>query len=243
MLRGFSAYCRRGSLLALAVLVSAALIWSAPAWSQTDTGPKGISVSGQGEVLATPDIARVSLGVMTQDKDAAKAAAENAGMARKIVEALTRAGVAMKDVQTLQYSVQPVYDYKQSPPKLTGYQVSNVVRATVRDLTKVGDIIDRSIAAGANNVQGVSFEVEKDELLRKEALTLAAKAALEKARVIAGALGVKLGRLTAATESVARPIYPVMYARAEAAPSPETPVLPGQVTVTANVSLVYDIAQ
>lgn len=214
-----------------------------PAVAQ-DVTAKGISVSGQGEISATPDMARLSLGVTTQDKDAGKAGSENARLSGKIMDAITAAGIAKKDIQTSQYSVQAVFDYKQSPPKLTGYQASNVVTAKIRDLKKVGEIIDQSIAAGANNVQGVTFELENDSPVRDEALKAAAKEASNKAHIIADALGVKLGGLRAASENVARPIYPMAYARMEAAaPAPETPISPGQLTVTATVNLIYEIAQ
>jgi uncharacterized protein len=236
-------YSRLPQLVLAFAIAAAVTATSSMGWAQ-DTSPKGISVTGQGEVSASPDMARLSLGVTTQDKDAAKAVSENAKLSQKIIGAIAGAGIARKDIQTSQYSLQAMFDYKQSPPKLTGYQASNVVSVTIRDLSKVGNIIDQSIAAGANNVQGVSFEIENDSVLRDDALKQAAKAASTKAHVIAEALGVKLGGLRAANENVARPSYPIAHARMEAAaPAPETPVLPGQITITATVSLVYDIAQ
>jgi uncharacterized protein len=223
------------------LLASALLVLAVSSISAQETTPKGITVSGQGEVFAAPDIARISVGVTTEDKDAARAAAANAKLAQKTVESLLGAGIAKKDVQTSQFSVQPVLDYKVSPPRVTGYQVSNVVRATVRDLSRVGDAIDRSIAAGANNVQGISFEIENDSALRDQALKQAVKAASDKAKVLADALGVNLVSVIAASESVGRPIYPMMMARSEIAGAPQTPVLPGQVSVTASVTVVYNI--
>jgi uncharacterized protein len=209
-----------------------------------DTTLKGISVTGQGEISASPDMARVGLGVVTEDKDAAKAASENAKLSQKIIDAISAAGIVRKDIQTAQYAVQALFDYKQSPPKLTGYQASNSVSVTIRDLHKVGSIIDQSMAAGGNNVQAVSFEVENDSVLRDEALKQAAKMAANKAHVIAEALGVKLGPLKAASENVERPPYPMVAARLEATNQVSTtPILPGQITVRATVNLVYDISQ
>jgi uncharacterized protein len=227
-------------MVVFGLLVFAAMLLPIPSAAQ-DTGPKGISVSGNAEVSGTPDIARLSIGVVTEDKNAAKAATDNARQAQKIIDALLGAGIAKKDIQTSQYSVQPTYDYKEQPARLTGYQVSNNVRANIRDLKKVGDVIDRAIAGGANNIQGISFEMENDNALRNQALKQAAAMASEKAGIIAEALGVKLGPLMSASESVGRPIYPMMLARAEPMAAPETPVLPGQVTVTATVNLIYGI--
>lgn len=222
------------------VIVAMVALFASAAWSE-ETGPVGITVSGQGEAYAVPDIARISAGVMTQDKDAAKAAAENAKLARKIVDAIMSVGVAKKDIQTSLYSVQPMYEHNISAKKLTGYQVSNIVKVTVKDLRKAGDVIDKAIAAGANNVQGPSFELDNDAALRDKALAAAVKAAANKAKVIAGALGVRLGSVRAVSESVGRPIYPMMLVRADVAGAPETPALPGQLAVTATVTLVYNI--
>ena len=203
--------------------------------------PKGISVSGQGHAFAAPDIARVSVGVLTESKDAAQATSENAAKTQKVMDTLLSAGVAKNDIQTTQYSLQALYDYKVSPPRLRGYQVSNAVRVTVRDIKKTGDMIDRSIGAGANNVQGISFEMADDTEQRNQALAKAAQEAAAKAAVLAKALNVTLGRIQSASESVSRPVYP-MFARAEmAAAAPPTPVAPGEIEITANVTLVYEI--
>ncbi|MDO8682714.1 MAG: SIMPL domain-containing protein [Armatimonadota bacterium] len=229
----------------LSLITTAALLYicATPAQCQDTSGPRGITVSGQGEVFAAPDIARINIGVATRNKDAKKAAEENAAKAQRIIQALQNAGIAKKDIQTTQYSVEAMFDYKVQPPRLTGYQVSNMVRVVVRDIKKTGDIIDRSIAAGANSIQGVSFEVENDTQLRNDALIKAIQEAKAKASLIAQTLSVRLGGLIAVNESVGGPIYPIAYARVAAAEAAPTPILPGEVRVTASVSLTYDIAR
>ena len=234
------------SFSTILITVAALAILSAPPSQAQVQEPRGISVSGQGEVSAVPDIARISIGVTTDDRDAAKAASENAEKASQVVQTLLAAGIAKKDLQTSQYSLQQMYDYKISPPKPTGFQASNVIRVTVRDLSKVGMVIDKTTAVGANTIQGISFDIDDDSAYRDQALARAVKAAASKAKIIADNLKVSLGRVLFVSESVGGPVYP-MYksdmARGMAAGAPETPTMAGEIKITATVSIVFDIKQ
>jgi hypothetical protein len=205
--------------------------------------PVGITVTGYAEVKAKPDVAYVSLGVSTENKDAGRAAQENAGRTDAVIAALAKSGVAKPDIETQHYSVQPNYDYKKSPATLVGYTVSNIVRVTVRDLTKVGTTIDAALAAGANNVQGVQFSLEKSEQVKQQALVEAVKNAEAKAKLIADAIGRRLGHVVSVAESgasIPRPLeFGVMAKYAEAAPP--TPIIPGEIETSASVTVVYAI--
>lgn len=202
--------------------------------------PSGITVTGNAEITARPDIATVTLGVVTEASEAEKAVQENARVANAVVDAVVKAGIAKRDIETSYYSVVPVMDYQKVPPVTTGYRVTNTVRVKVRDLTKVGSLIDTAISAGANNVQGVGFDIEDPSSVRKEALIQALKKAEADAKLIADTLGVKLGRVVSVSEAGPAIIKPTEYgiARAEATP---TPIIPGQVHVTASVTVVYSI--
>ncbi len=204
---------------------------------------EGITALGHGEVKVKPDIALVTLTVTTQSSDQALAVRENAVRTTATLAALRGAGIADKDIQTQSYTVQPQYDYKPSPPVLTGYQVQNSVQATVRDLTKVGLVIDKATAKGVGaEVGGVSFDLSDRAASQSAALSLAVKSAKLKAGVMADAAGVGLGRLLTMTEGGSAPIVrPMMAMRALAAPggAPETPINEQQIVVTADVTLVY----
>lgn len=203
-----------------------------------------LTVTGDGEVQGKPDIAYVTVGVQTEDKDAAKAAALNATANAAVIAAILKTGVAKADMQTVNYSVSPIAEYKNNVAKTVGYRVSNDVRVKVRDLAKVGAVVDAALAAGANAFQGVSFAIDNDSPLRKEALAKAAKDAEQKADVLADALGFHLSNwpLSVTEGGSMPPPMPIMLgaARAEMAPAPTT-ILPGEMRVTARVTVVYGI--
>lgn len=204
---------------------------------------EGITAHGHGEVKVKPDIALLTIAVTTQSKNQADAVAQNSVRTTAVLKALKDAGIADKDIQTLSYTVQPQYDYNAKPPALKGYQVDNTVQATVRDLTRVGLVIDKTTAAGASQISNVSFDLSDRSKAESEALALAVAGARRKAGVMAQAAGVDLGRLLTLTEGTdAGPVRPVFAGamRSMAADSaPVTPIADQQITVTADATLVY----
>ena len=159
----------------------------------------------------------------------------------KVVDALKKLGIADKDIQTTTISLQPVYDYSTNtnPPRLTGYQLNNAVAVTVRDLDKVGDAIDGSLAAGATTFDGVTFRVEDPAKAEQQAREAAMAQAKSKAETLAKGAGVAIGGVASISETASPVPYPVYYARdaaGVAAPdkSTPTPVETGtnEVTVT-----------
>lgn len=203
--------------------------------------PSGITVTGTGEIMADPDIANVSLGVQTRNTEAAAAARENAERTTAVINALRTAGIAENDIETTRYTVQPVYDYRATPPTLIAFEVSNIVRVRLRNIDRIGAIIDTAIAAGANNVQGVSFTLENDAEVRNRALIAAISDAQVKARTIAEQLNVRLGLVIAATETsppIGIPRAQVAFADAG---MPETPISPQQITVRTDIQITYAI--
>lgn len=222
------------------VLSAFFLCMAAVTFGIADEQPKGITVTATGEVKAKPDIAYVTLGVITQSAEAATAAEENANKTTAVIAALSEAGIRQPDIETTGYSVSPVMDYRKSPAVTVGYNVSNQVRITIRDLTRIGSLIDIAINAGANNVQNVVFSVENDSTIQRKALTEAVFQAQIKARTMAEAAGVKLGKVIAISEAggyIPRP----MLATAAKMESATTPIIPGELTATASVTIVYAI--
>jgi len=209
--------------------------------------PTGISVSGMGEVRVKPDIARLNLGVQTQDKDPQRASQQNAALAQAVIAAIRGAGIAERDIQTAGFSIAPQYDYNPRPntnepqqPVLTGYQVSNEVRVTVRRVEDAGRVLDAGIRAGANTASGLSFDIQNRDEARDAALRLAVADGARKARVMATAAGLGPIRLLSLAEGAAdspRPIF--AYERAAVANSAQTPVSAGEIVVSASVTANY----
>jgi len=212
----------------------------------------GIVVQGSGEVNVRPDLARISLGVQNQATDSTAAAQTNADRTAKVIDAVKRAGVAERDIQTSNYSIYPQYENRPRPNPtqpgqfeqvLTGYQVSNTVRVTVRKIVDTGRVLDAAVKAGANVAQGIQFDLDVPTAAkaREEALGLAVADALRKARVIAQAAGVPQITLVAVVENGApgpiRPVYEGMAMMKTA--DANTPVQPGENTVMASVTVRY----
>ena len=207
---------------------------------------KGITAQGHGEVKVKPDIALVTITVTTQSTNQAEAVSQNAEKSTTVLAALRDAGIVEKDIETQSYTVQPQYDYNVSPAVRTGYQVQNSVQATVRDLTKVGLVIDKTTAGGASEIGGVTFDLSDKGAAESAALSQAVASAKQKADVMASAAGVGLGRLLTMTEGsaepVVRPVY-AMRAMAPAAQSPATPINDQQITVDADATLIYAMGE
>jgi len=160
---------------------------------------------------------------------------------QQVTQALRRLTIPEADIQTVQFSLQPVFEYpREGTPRLTGYEATNLVKVTVRDLTRVGAVIDAAVQAGANVVQDVAFALRDEAEVRATALTRAIQDARSKAQVMARALNVNLGRVINATETTAPIVFPPV-ARAEAGAGGVPPISPGQIEVQATVNVVYAI--
>lgn len=213
----------------------------------TATQERTIRVEGQGEVKVSPDEAFIDLAVETRAPSAQAAAEANAKKMDKVIAALVQAGVVRKDLETRNYSVAMEYEppvHGAEAPKPRGYQVNNTVQVHVRDLTKVGPLLDTALKAGANRVDSVRFGLSKPETGRDGALRDAVARARQSAQVLATALGVKLGPVLDAS-TITEPIRPMPLARfamanAESA-DVTTPIQPQEQTVQATVTLIYAI--
>jgi len=197
-----------------------------------------ISVSGQGQVAVTPDMATVTFGVESSGTDLVATQGDNATRTQAAIDKLKGRGINPKDLQTTGYNVQPQYDKDQ---KLTGYRVTNTVRATVRDLSKLGATIDAAVGAGANRVSGISFDVANKAEALKGARGAAVADARQKAELYAQLTNTTLGGVLTLSETVATPEYRAAQPAAAAAPAATTPIEAGQGSITITVSVVYEI--
>ncbi len=232
-------------ILALAILAGPMLTGSPRSALAADptTNEHVISVTGTGKVSVKPDVADVRLGVQVQ-RDTAKAAREAAAQAMNaVIAALKGLGIADEDIQTSWIDVSPVYDYGSNSPRITGYQVTNIVSVHVRDINQVGDVIDSSIAAGATTVNGVSFDVSDRTAAENQAREAAVNDARSHADALASAAGVTITGVQTISETsytTPWPYYGVADAvKGEPAPSAPTPVQPGTQDITITVSVSY----
>ena len=202
------------------------------------------NLSAYGETRVAPDMATINLGVMTEAKTAAEALAANATRMNAVIASLKKGGIADKDIQTSNLNVAPQYRYVQNEaPVLTGYQVSNQVTVTVRDLKKLGGAVDATVSAGANQVNGISFGLADPTAAENAAREAAVKALTAKADLYARATGYRISRLVNLSEgggySPQPPMpMPMMAARAQFKDS--TPVSAGELNVRIDITGLYE---
>jgi uncharacterized protein YggE len=200
---------------------------------------KLITVTGDANVAVAPDTALMRIGVTSQGKTAHEASAANSKQMTSVLAAIRDTGIPDRDVQTSRLSLQPQYDpNKSGTARLTGFQVTNQVTIKVRDTDKLPAILDRAIAAGANEMSGIEFVVSEQSKLLDQARDDAVADARRKAELYAKAAGVKLGRVLAIVEEGSSPPpRPVMQAMRAGA----VPVSPGEQNLRASVTVSYEI--
>lgn len=229
----------------LAALALPALAATAATAQDAPPRPR-IVVSGQGESALRPDMAVLTLGVMRQ-ADTARAAldAANAAMA-EVTAAMKAEGIEERDLQTSNFAISPVYAYPSSdqpgqPPKITGYEVNNTLSVRLRDIAKVGAVLDKAVTLGVNQGGGIAFTNDDPSAALTEARIDAVKQASAKARTLAGAAGVKLGKVIEITEQsyAPQPMAFAMKAR-DAAPA-SVPVEAGENAYRVDVNVTFEL--
>lgn len=234
---------------ALALLAMLAL--SAPAAAHVQPAPLSadatlLSVSAQAEASRAPDIATVSAGVVTQAADGNAAMRQNAELMNKVLAAIRAAGVADKDVQTSGIHLSPQYHYQENqPPRISGYQASNTVSVKLRDVARMGQVLDALAASGANQIRGPSFGLDDPEPLYDQARLQALEQARARAQTYARALGMKVRRVVSISEGGGgiHPPMPVVMARAADAAYESTPVAAGETSVSVSLDVVFELGR
>ena len=225
-------------------LVAGAMAATALAADDAQPQVPTMTVTGDAEVMADPDRAQIRLGATAQADTAAKAQQQVSKVVTDAIAALTELGIEKKDLQTARVQLSPVYANRRpreddGEPRIVGYRASNLVSVRVKDLSKIGDVIDAGVKAGANEVQSLSFELSDDTAARQEALGKAVEAARAKAEAMAAALKVRLAAIHRVREDQVN-VRPVDWAYAGVAMErAATPVQPGQITVRASVTIEY----
>lgn len=203
-----------------------------------------MTVTGAGQITLTPDIAYVYIGVRTEDENVGQAVADNNRKAQAVMDALERAGVATKDIRTTNFNLWPSDQYDEKGGKTgTIYVVENTVYVTVRDLPKLGELLETAIQSGANNINGIQFDVAERMEAIANARIAAVEDALKQAEEIASAAGVQLGAVQTISYYETTPLAQD-YGKGGGGVvrlNVEVPVSPGQLQITTTVDIVYEL--
>lgn len=209
-----------------------------------------ISVSGEGRSGVAPDMAVLSFSVVSDAKTAREALDANNKSMTDVLKALKDAGIAERDLQTSGFAINPQYQYPDNsdggnkPPVLTGYQVANSLTIRVRDLPKLGSIIDQAVTLGVNQGGSIFFTNDKPEAALTEARRAAVADAMEKAKVLSQAAGVSLGRVVEISENSRAPEpVPMMRAMSKEYAADAVPVAAGENTYNVSVNVTFAIKQ
>lgn len=201
-----------------------------------------ITVSGRGEVEIETDLAVVNIGVEVTKLKAKEAFDENSKIMNRVRQALKRMGIDKKDIKTIRFSLNPQYEYHSGLRKFVGYEMSHTFQVKIRKLSITPDVLDKATEAGANNVGGISFTIDNPGKYESKARKRAVKNGQAKARELAEASGVKLGKVVNISEGGYRPIersdLPKTFSRGAEPP----PIEPGQLKIQVRVTLQYEIS-
>lgn len=236
----------RRAPVALALLLG--LTAPLPAQSQAageTPPPPAIIVSGEGRIEAAPDMASLRVGVVAQEDSPGAALAAASDATRAMLERMTAAGIATRDLQTSDLTLNPVwrYDRERDEQRLVGFEASNLVTVRVRDLALLGRVLDEAVTVGANRFDGLQFGLSEAQALTDEARRRAVTDALRKARLYAEAAGVSLGPvLRIVEEGASAPMPPNLRGPAMAMDA-AVPVAEGELEIAARVTLHFGAAE
>ncbi len=244
---------RRTALAPLLLSLSLALGASMTANAQTVPAVVAsdatlLNISAQAEAKRVPDVATLSAGVVTQAVDGNTAMRENAVQMDKVMAAIKAAGIAERDIQTSGINLSPQYRYADNEaPRITGYQANNTVSLKVRDITKLGKVLDSLAAQGANQINGPSFEIDQPEPVYDEARLAALKKAQARAETYAKSLGLRVRRIVSISEGNQGGFRPMpmmaMAAGRSAKAEMDTAVSPGESSVSVSLDVVFELGR
>jgi uncharacterized protein YggE len=209
----------------------------APASSLT----RSISVTGTGRSDMAPDIAILSLGVTNSGATGREALDANSKAMTAVLEGLKTLGFGVTDIQTTGLSLNSNFDYSTTPPKVLGYQATNGVTLKVKDLTKLGEILDAAVTNGANQINWLTFDVADKTAAMNDARTKAIQDARAKAELMAGAAGASVGRVLSISEGYMSSPAPAMAQTMRSDAAAPVPIAAGQVGLEAQISVVFEL--
>lgn len=232
------------ALSGILLIASLAACSTTPVQVSTSPNMPLLSASGTGEVYIAPDVAYINVGVHTQADTVSAALADNNTQAQNISDTLTGMGIDKKDIQTTNFTVYPMSNYgPDGTITSTYYSVDNTVYVTVRDLNKLGELLDAVVASGANTINGINFDILDKDAAVAQARDLAIQNAKAEAAAIAKSADITLGNLQSISISTNSYPTPVYYGKGGAAyeTAASVPVSAGQLSITVSAYLTYEI--
>jgi uncharacterized protein YggE len=202
-----------------------------------------IQVTGEGSVKGEPDAASFYVGVTTKASTARKSQKDNADEMNKVIGQLKKSGIEKKNIKTTRYNIHPEYEYKNRVRTFKGYKTIHNLTVTLHKIEKLGEILDAVVSAGSNDVSGIRFFIEDPSELENQARAEAVRKGKDKAKVLAEAAGVKVGKLISIQETLSRggPIYGVAQMAAAEGVRTDTPIEKGELEIIARVHMRYAI--
>lgn len=199
-----------------------------------------MTVYGKGSIKVKPDAAMASIGVTTENKDLKVAQAANSEKANKVLDMLRKMGISENDIKTESYTINLEYDYIEGKQVFRTYKVTNIFRVILRDLSKVGEVIDAAVASGANVVNSITFTVENPDIYYNQALKIAVGNALEKARALGETLNVIVNSTPIRIIEESQEIRPVYRQAVLGAATDSTPIMEGVIEVNAGTKVILN---
>lgn len=229
-----------------AVLALALSSFAMPHSSQAETSTphanqRTLTLSATGSVNVRPDTAHITVGVISEAENAREALDQNNSAMTEVIDALKEKDIASRDIQTTNFAVHPRYKHFNDgqPSVISGYRVVNSVRITVRDIARLGEVLDKVVSFGSNQIGGISFSVSDTSALMDEARTKAIAAARERAELYAEAAGAEIGKVLQIEEVTSdagpEPRYRALAAKSEA----EVPIEAGESEISVRVRVVW----
>ncbi len=236
-------------ILTLAIATTAMMAVPFAALADETQHPR-IIVTGEGEATAAPDTALISLVVMEEKATAREALTANNESMAKVLDGMKKAGIAERDLQTSGFNIEPRYVYPENKdgkqpaeaPKIVGYAVSNSLSVRVRDLKKVGEILDQSVSLGVNQGGNLTFSNDKPDTILEEARKKAVANAISKAKTLSTAAGVELGKIVEITEQSYNPgPMPMARGKMMAMAADSVPVAAGENSYNVTVNVTFEL--
>ena len=213
-----------------------------PAFAEKISNRRTISLSASGVVKVDPDLASISTGVTSAGETAREALSANTNAMKAVIDGLKSAGIDARDIQTTNFSVSPRYQHfkNRQPPEITGYTVTNSVHIIVRDLKELGNILDKIVTLGANQIGGIQFDVSNSDELKDAARKQAVANALRKAKLYAAAAGTEVGDVLKITEE-SHQYSPRPQMMRTAMKSEAAPIEAGSQSLSVRVSVTWEL--
>ncbi|WNF35138.1 SIMPL domain-containing protein [Bacillaceae bacterium IKA-2] len=199
-----------------------------------------LKVSGEGTISISPNQVNITIGAITEKKSLQEAQRENAIIISKIITAMAQLGIQRKNIQTVIYRIDTLYDYKDGVQLFRGYSVNHQLQVKIDDIEKTGLVVDHAVNQGANTVSNIEFTVAQPEAYYNEALKLALQNAYIKALTLTSQLAVNLNPIPFKLEELLKRISsPVPYSQTMMATAEATPIQPGEITISATITVDY----